>query len=310
MSRTRFDHIPLRRAHLDLFLAMAIVGSMTVAGKLVLLEFPIHLSMALRFAAASLLSLAWVRLSEGGLGRVRWRTLALLAAQAVSGVYLTNAFLLLGLERVGAAEAGVVLAATPAAMALLGWLLLRERPAARGLAGVGLAVLGVGLPGVGSVLRAGSSAGTMADALLGALFLLGMVVSESAFLLLRKAIREPLTPVAATCWVSVLGLCCFAPQGMAEAARFDFAAVTLAGWLVVGYYGAVVSVGAYYFWFRGVVRVNAATAGSFTAVMPLSSLVLSWLVLGERPGWEVFAGAALVVGAIGLLCAGPGRERG
>ena len=94
---------------------------------------------------------------------------------------------------------------------------------------------------------------------------LGAVVFESLFLLLRKTVPEPLSPLAVSTVISLYGLLWFLPGGIVEAASTDLSAVSMAGWLTVGYYGVFVTVLAYLFWFAGIVRVAAATAGVFTA---------------------------------------------
>lgn len=291
-----------RRAYFDLTLAMLIVGSMTAVGKLVLVEFPVHLSMGLRFLVASVLSCLWLGLAEGGLPRVSRRTLALLTLQAFCGVYLTNALMLYGLKLTSAASAGIITSTTPAAMAILALLFLGERISRRMGLGVAAAVAGVLVVNMAS-LRSGGEGG-----LIGNLLMLAVVFAESGFLLIRKGIREPLSPLAATTCVSIIGLLLFLPQAAREAAAFDFTAVSPGGWLLILYYGAIVSVAAYFFWFRGVVEVDAPTAGIFTAIMPLAAVSLSGMILGERLGLEHAAGCALVILAIWCICRRNGRK--
>lgn len=284
------------RAYFDLTAAMVIVGSMTAAGKLILVEFPIHLSMGLRFLVATVLALLWQRLAEGGLPRVSRRTLGLLALQAFCGVYLTNALMLWGLMHTSALAAGIITATTPAAMAILALLFLREHITRQMGLGVIVAVAGIMVLNVTSLERAGNAG------LFGNLLMLAVVFAESGFLLIRKGIRENLTPLTATTYVSIIGLLIFLPPAAVEAVSFDFAAVSLSGWLLIVYYGAIVSVAAYFFWFRGVVDVAASTAGIFTAVMPLSAVFFSVVVVGERLGLEHVAGCGLVVVAIWCIC--------
>lgn len=284
------------RAYFDLTMAMVIVGSMTAAGKLVLVEFPVHLSMGLRFLVATILSFVWLFVSEGKLPCVSRHTLMLLALQAFCGVYLTNALMLYGLKLTSAAAAGIITATTPAAMAMLARIFLREPVSRRMAYGVAAAVAGVMVLNLASLEEAGRAG------LFGNIMMLGVVVAESGFLLIRKGIREKLSPLAATTWVSLIGLLLFLPQSVHESMSFDFAAVSFSGWLLIGYYGAFVSVAAYFFWFRGVVDVDASTAGIFTAVMPLSAIFFSSIVLGEQLGIEHLLGCCCVMAAIWCIC--------
>ena len=291
------------RAGFDLTAAMVIVGSSAVAGKLVLAGLPLFVAMALRFVVACLAAwpLLWWR--EGRLPRLSARTWGVFALQALCGVLVFNALLLLGLTRTGAARAGLITSLTPAVMALLAWVFLRERPSGRVLVGVACAVgalLALGLP---EVLRGGG--GGMSGTLGGDLLALGAVLGESCFLLLRKAVREPVSPLAASTIVSAFGLLYFLPGAAWQWGEVAWGAVGAGTWAVVAYYGLCVSVLAYVFWFRGIVAVDGQRAGVFTAVMPISAVGLSWLVLGEAPGLEALCALGLVLA--GLWCIATAR---
>ena len=71
------------------------------------------------------------------------------------------------------------------------------------------------------------------------------------------------------------------------------------------YFGAVFTVLAYLFWFTGVARVSGAVAGAFTAIMPVTAVVLSCTFLGETFTLSHAAGMALVLGAIALTALAP-----
>ncbi len=54
-------------------------------------------------------------------------------------------------------------------------------------------------------------------------------------------------------------------------------------------------------WHRGVERVSGSTAAGFRGVMPVSALVLSYLLLGEPFVWVHLAGFAIVLASVGLI---------
>ncbi|MGE4554511.1 MAG: DMT family transporter [Desulfovibrionaceae bacterium] len=290
------------RAGFDLTAAMVIVGSSAVAGKLVLAGLPLFVAMALRFAVACAAAwpLLWWR--EGRLPRLAARTWGVFALQALTGVLVFNALLLLGLTRTGAGRAGLITSLTPAVMALLAWIFLRERPSGRVLAGVVCAVGALLVLAAPELGRAGAS---LAGSLGGDAMALGAVAGESCFLLLRKAVREPVSPLAASTIVSTFGLVYFLPGAAWQWGEVAWGAVGAATWAVVLYYGLFVSVLAYVFWFRGIVAVDGQRAGVFTAVMPVSAVGLSWLVLGEVPGLEALCALGLVLA--GLWCIATAR---
>jgi len=273
--------------------AMLLVGSSVAVGRLVAIRLPICFASMIRFALATAVLVPLVILLEGGWPRVSRRGCAILGLQALCGSFLFTVFLLAGLRLTGAAEAGVVAATTPAAVALLGRVLFRERLRGRALAGLtatcaGLLVLEAGPPAVGS------------HPLLGHALVLGAVVFEAAFLLLRRAVSEPLSPMAAAMWVSLLGLALFLPPGLWEAGTIDPSALTPAMLFALAYYGLAVTAIAYMLWFYGVVRVEAVLAGAVTGIMPVAALGCAAWFCGETVGWRAMAGCAGVL--VGILC--------
>jgi drug/metabolite transporter (DMT)-like permease len=287
----------LSAAYLNLALAMVIVGSSVVAGKIMVAELPVYLASALRFALALVILLPLLRIREGGLPRLSRRSWLMLAGQSLCGSFLFTVCLLYGLRLTTPASAGIITATTPAFMGIIAWLFLRERPSGR--AGLGMVLSMTGLMAVNAVGNASASAAHAPIA--GNVLVIGAVVFESLFLLMRKAVPEPLSPLAAATVISLFGLGWFLLPGLWELVHTDLTGVGAAGWLSVIYYGAVVTVLAYIFWFAGVTRVPASTAGVFTAVMPVSALILSAVVLSEPVGWPQLVGCGCVLTGIVLI---------
>lgn len=285
--------------YINLTLAMVLVGSSVVAGKLMIEELPVFLASAMRFVLALCILIPILRVREGGLPRISRRSWLMLAVQSLCGSFLFTVFLLYGLTLTGSASAGIITSTTPACMGLIGWLFLKDRPSARIGAGIVLSVLGVL---VINLVQGGGVSGD--DPLLGNLLVLGAVFFESLFLLIRKTVPEPLSPLAVSTVISLFGLLWFLPVGVYQAWTIDLTTITVTGWLTVFYYGVFVTVLAYLFWFAGITQVSASTAGVFTAIMPVSALVLSALVLGEPVGWPQLTGCGCVLGGIVLISRG------
>ena len=283
-------------ASLNLSLAMILVGSSVVAGKIMVDELPVFLASALRFVLALIILIPIVYWREGGLPRISRRSWLMMAGQSLCGSFLFTVFLLYGLTLTGPASAGIITSTTPACMGTIAWLCLRDRPSRRTGLGIVLSVLGVG---VINLVQGGDMTGE--NPVLGNLLVLCAVLFESLFLLIRKTVPEPLSPLAVSTIISLFGLAWFLPMGVFEALTTDFTTITPTGWLVIFYYGAFVTVLAYLFWFAGITKVPPSTAGVFSAIMPVSALVLSALILGEPIGWQQLTGCGCVLGGIFLI---------
>ena len=294
-------------AYIRLSLAMIIVGSSVVFGRVITQAFPVFLASAIRFALASAILIPLVAGSGRGLLRTPRRDLGRMVLMAFCGQFMFTVLLLLGLRLTSAVEAGLITSTTPAAMALVAVVVLKERPGWRSALGVVLALSGVliinGLPG-------GPALEERPGRIWGNLLVCGAVFGEAVFLLLRKSLSPALTDLSLTAALCFLGLLMFLPPALYQGWSFDFGAVGLWEWAAILYFGLVFTVVAYLLWFSGVARVSGATAGAFTALIPVSAVVLSGIFLGERFTWVHALGGALILAALGLMTFRGGKRMG
>ena len=75
-------------AYINLTLAMVIVGSSVVAGKIMVDELPVFLASTLRFILALAILIPILYLREGGLPRLSRRSWIMLGVQSLCGSFL------------------------------------------------------------------------------------------------------------------------------------------------------------------------------------------------------------------------------
>jgi len=275
-----------------LALAMVTVGSTVVASRIIAAGLPPFSAAMLRFAIALPVFLAVLRWRGQRLPRPGLHDGVLLALQALSGSVGYAVLLVAGMRSTSAADAGVITGCLPAVGALVGALVLRERIGGRLLAAIALACLGV----AAVVVAPGGRTGR--HDLSGDALVLAAVACEALFLLLNKRLRVPVAPLPLSTLMCGLGLAMTLVPALFEHAwtrPVDGAA--LAG---VVYYALVPTVGGYLLWYAGAARVGAAVASLYTAVLPVSALLLAALVLREPIGVAQVVGAACVLGAIAV----------
>ncbi len=283
--------------------AMVLVGSSVAVGRSMTAALPLSFASLARFLLASLVLVPLVVVVEGRFPRVSRRTFYALLAQAACGSFAFTVCLLSGLKFTGAASAGVTAAATPAMVTLFGAVCFKERPGRLALAGIGCVMAGLAVLGFAS---AGPGVGPAP--LWGNALVLLAVCFEAVFLLLRRAVREPLSPLAAAMWVSLLGGLFFLVPGVWEALTLDLGNIPARAVGEVVYYGLGVTAAAYMFWFYGVVRVDAATAGVAAGIMPVAALACAALWCEETIGWREMAGCVGVLAGIVCLAGGAGKK--
>lgn len=292
------------RAYGYLALAMATVGSIVPATKVIAGALPPFLAGALRLAVAAVILIPWAasRRREARVGRQDRHDKALLALQAAAGTVGFTVLMILGTARTSAVDASLVAGSLPLVAGLVSMLLLGERPGRRLLLGIALAAGGLTLVNLPALASGG---GPRPDRLLGNGLVLGAIVSESLFILLNKRLHQPLPPLTQSATMTCLGLFYLLPLALMEGRGFHFEAVSASVWVAVAYYGLVPTVLGFVWWYKGAERVSGAEAGVLTAVMPVSGASLSALVLGEAFGVHHVVGLSLVVAAIVLAARSP-----
>lgn len=283
-----------RLAAFSLVCAMALTGTNVAFGKVIVGAVPVYLFVVFRFAVASLALAPMVRGEPGPkLSRMRvaeWRDLLLMALLGMVGF---TVFMLEGLKRTSAADAGIITATLPAVVAAFGVAFVRERLSRAQVFAVGLAVAGLLL-----VQTTGAVGG--ATTLVGNLLVLCAVLCEASFVILGKRLAPPYRPLRLALGANLAALLLAAPLALADAPGFDLASVTVEMWLLGTWYALSASVLCLWLWYAGLPYVETWLAGLATAAIPVAALASSALYLGEEIGLARLAGAALVIAAIVL----------
>lgn len=277
-------------AYLCLGGSMAVVGSYVGLSKVLVAVFPVFLLAWLRFGIAVLAMLGWLRAApdETPLSR---RNQWLLFLESFFGNFLFSVFMLLGVSMSSALAAGVIMAAIPAVVAILSKLFLRERIRTRVALGIACAVAGIALVSL-SRHSGGASAGA---SILGNLLLFGAVCCEAIYVVIGKRLTGHLSPKRISALINLWGFALVAPFGLWQALAFDFHAVSMASWGFLACYSIAASMITVWLWMTGLKHVDAASAGTFAVLLPISAAFVGVLFLGER-----FSAAQAVAFALAL----------
>jgi len=273
--------------------AMALVGSTVVASKIIAAGLPPFTATALRFAMALPCFAVLMAATGARLPRLDRRDWLLLAAQAIAGSVGYTTLLISGLQRATAVDGGIILGTLPLVTAGIAIVLLGERPGKATLAAIAAAGVGVWL-----MMRNAASAGG-ASSWLGNALILGAVLCEGLFILLNKRLRTPVPALALSTIMTALGLAFSALASVAESPwRLDLPGDAL---MAVAYYAVVPTVGGFLLWYAGAARVQGSEAALFTALAPVSAVLLAAGLLGETLESAQCWGMACVLGAVLLL---------
>jgi DME family drug/metabolite transporter len=299
-------HAASRRGLLLIVLAALLWGTVGVATKIIYgLAATNPLSVGffrLAFSAPVLLVACW-QIHGRRMFRITKRDLALmLLIGALMAFYQVCYFA--SIARVGVAVAVLVtLCTAPVMVALLSVVLLGER-----LTGAVLLALACALAGTAMLVWVGpDTSEAHRDTLSGVLLALGSALGYTMLTLCSRALAgryHPLQPLAVGFATGALILLPFA------LATGFVASYPAAGWALLLYLGLVPTALAFVLFLAGIRHITATVSSIVTLIEPLTSTVLAWLLFGEQLGPLGLLGAALLLGAIGLLYRGKaGRAR-
>lgn len=185
--------------------------------------------------------------------------------------------------------AATLTATSPLLVALIAWLLIRERPTPGAIAGAFLGVLGVAL----LVLRAGFTVDPI-----GVAASLSAVLLFSLGIVLVKRWKPPVDMLTFTSWQLVAGGLAILPVALiVEGAPPAVDASAVAGYLYIGVVGTVI---AYAVWFTGIGRLPATAVALVGLLNPVSGTVIGVALAGEPFGLVQVVGTSLVIAGIAL----------
>jgi drug/metabolite transporter (DMT)-like permease len=203
-----------------------------------------------------------------------------------------------GLQTAQATTTAWIVATTPIFIAMLGWLVLKERLRRVQALGIFLATVGVLLVVTRGNLAslASGSIGTLGDFLI----LLSAPNWAVFTILSRRGLRKfPATLMMF--YVMGFGWLFTTLLLMAGLGLSEIPSLSLAGWLGVGFLGVFCSGLAYIFWYDALQALPVAQAGAFVYLEPFVTLVVAATVLGEVITLVSLVGGGIILMGVWLV---------
>ena len=198
-----------------------------------------------------------------------------------------------GMARTRASDAGLLVAASPAFIEIIGWVRGHERAGARGIGGIALSLAGIGL------VVAGAANGAKGQStFLGNAFIMSSVVCWSFYSVLLKPLTERVDGLTLSAVTMTGGLVALLLASGPSLLATRWAAVPTIGWAAVGYSSVFALVIAYLFWYRGISVLGPTRASMYSNLQPLVAMIAAWALLGETPRALQVMGALCIIGGL------------
>jgi len=279
-------------------------GGTFVAGRVLSREAPPFSAALLRFLVAAAILVPFLCLARGGFPRLNRRQTVAVCLLGLTGVFAYNAFFFAGLKTVPASRASLIIANNPVLIALFSALVFRERLRAGQVAGIALSVCGAV-----AVISRGDPGTLLAGGLHGGeLYILGCVASWVAYSLIGKIALTDLPPLAAVTYACLIGAGLLAVPASFEGVHRLVLHLSPAAWACILYLGGLGTALGFIWYYQGIRAVGPSRTGVFINFVPVSGVLLAYLLLGETLDASLWAGAALVAGGV-VLTNRAGRQR-
>lgn len=283
-----------RQGMLFLILAQTMVGINIVFSKFVLSSIPILYILALRFtlAAIILLPLHWLTPAKklpvySYFLQLKRRDWFFIFAQALCAGALFNFFILWGLHYTDANVAGIITSASPAIIAIMSWVILGEKISGKKSICVGFATLGLVVIACDKLRSIGVSHSFFGDVLV-----LASLLPEAIYYILSKIHVNKLPVFLISSLLN--GINAIVLLFCLRFTAWDALTINLLDWRILIILG--LSSGLFYvFWYLGCQKVDGVMASLSTAVMPLATVLLAWLILGEQLTFGQTVGMSMVI---------------
>ena len=236
---------------------------------------------------------AWLGIEREGWPARRDAIALLLLGTLGNGVY--QILFVEGISRTRAGDAALLISASPAFIALIGRLRGSERVSARGVVGIALSIVGMGLVVVGTADTGPSRRAT----LLGDSLLLISSLCWSLYTVYLQPYTHRIGGIHLSALTMIGGMVPLLAVAAPSMVATNWSGLPLLAWGSVAYSGLFALVIAYLFWYHGVRVLGPTRTAMYSNLQPVFALAVAWLVLGEGiTGWEIAGAASIITGLL------------
>jgi drug/metabolite transporter (DMT)-like permease len=284
-----------RTAYLALIGMALSFGGTWVAGAWAIDAAPPFAIAAVRFGVASILLLAWVRLSRRSLSPIHRGDIPLVVGLGATAIAGYNWLFLTGLTLAPASDGAIIVPGlAPIFTTLLALIVLRE--SIRTWNGAGLVIAVVGL-----LLVVGPAANGAERRLEGDLMFVAGAALWGVYSVLARIASHRFDAVSATLYGTVTGTAMIVPLALVEGGYERLASATVQAWIGMAYLAIFGTVAAFVLLQVGVARIGAGRASSFALLVPIVGVLSSALILDETLNPLTAAGGAVVLLGLWLV---------
>ncbi len=203
-----------------------------------------------------------------------------------------------GLQTAQATTTAWIVSTAPVFIAVLAWMVLKEKITLIQGAGVGVALIGVIV-----VVSKGNLANFFAGqfGVVGDFLIFISAINWAVFSILsRRGLKEHPSTLM-TFWSMTLGWLFTTVAFFSQSSLGELSSLDSRGWIAMVFLGIFTTGLAYIAWFDALATLPATQTGAFLYIEPLTSMIVASIILSEKVTWASLVGGAVILFGVWLV---------
>ncbi len=204
-----------------------------------------------------------------------------------------------GIARTRASDAALVVAASPALIAIVSRIRGVDRMHRRGVLGIVLSAIGIAFVVLGTT-QTGAGGGPSSPSVTGDFLVLAGSACWAVYSVMLKPYTERVSGMQLSALTMIGGAVPLFIVAWPSIARTSWSTMPILGWSAILYSGIFSLVVAYLFWYRGIRVIGPTRSAMYSNLQPIIAVLVAWPLLGEVPTIWQGVGAAGILGGLVL----------
>ena len=301
VERGRFKVVSRREqksavVYIKLILTAIFWGGTFIAGRVVAKDVGPFSAAFFRFVVASGFLIVFTWKVEGKLFLPKKRQIVPVILLGLTGVFTYNVFFFKGLKLINAGRASIIIANNPIFIAILSAYFFKEKLNLTKAVGIIISVTGaiivISKGNLSEIVNGGISWGEI--------FIFCCVLSWVAYSLIGKMVMSDLSPLSSVSYSCVVGTVFLFFPACYEGILNNFQHYPMTAWLGIFYLGFFGTVLGFVWYYEGIKKIGPTKASLFINFVPVSAVILAFMILDEPISISLFLGTILVCSGVYL----------